>query len=232
MSPQSEILKQSARRLEYASFGQQRQRVEVLVDRLVVTDDTVEIRSVIPPTETAHIRFLQVANGLFRRSCVQTMGVAFRQLQKMMVRAANTLGSGPDSAPLAPAATSRALPSVGEHAWRRASCIGITLRPRRRCVALRACNSQVVPDLTCSQPRCLQWHSEVTIAVACGKHTDSNHSAASRAVMLTETAAAITCSWPARSGTGILPDIGRSHTTTPCELASGLCTRQTCLPRR
>jgi len=61
-----EILEQLARGLEHAPFEQRRELVELLVDRVVVTDDAVEIRYVIPTTETStHTRFCQLRTDYF-----------------------------------------------------------------------------------------------------------------------------------------------------------------------
>jgi hypothetical protein len=44
--------------LEHASFEQKREIIELLVDRVVVTNDDVEIRYVIPTTAASeHVRF-------------------------------------------------------------------------------------------------------------------------------------------------------------------------------
>ena len=61
-----EILEQLARGLEQATFEQRRQLVELLIDRVVVTDDAVEIRYVIPTTEAStHTRFCQLRTDYF-----------------------------------------------------------------------------------------------------------------------------------------------------------------------
>lgn len=60
------ILEQLAGGLEQASFEQRRELVELLVDRVVVTDDAVEIRYVIPTTETStRTRFCQLRTDYF-----------------------------------------------------------------------------------------------------------------------------------------------------------------------
>jgi hypothetical protein len=57
----TEILDQLSRGLEQASFEQRRELVELLIDRVVVTDDAVEIRYVIPTTDAStHTRFCQL----------------------------------------------------------------------------------------------------------------------------------------------------------------------------
>src|SRR5207245_6113289 len=62
----TEILEQLARGLEHATFAQRRQLVELLIDRVVVTDDAVEIRYVIPTTEAStHTRFCQLRSDYF-----------------------------------------------------------------------------------------------------------------------------------------------------------------------
>src|SRR6266498_343024 len=62
----TEILEQLGRGLEQASFEQRRELVELLVDRVVVTDDAVEIRYVIPTTEAStHTRFCQLRTDYF-----------------------------------------------------------------------------------------------------------------------------------------------------------------------
>src|SRR5207237_5227472 len=48
------------------TFEQRRQLVELLVDRVVVTDDAVEIRYVVPTTEAStHTRFCQLRSDYF-----------------------------------------------------------------------------------------------------------------------------------------------------------------------
>jgi site-specific DNA recombinase len=62
----TEVLEQLARGLERATFDQRRQLVELLIDRVVVTDDAVEIRYVIPTTEAStHTRFCQLRTDYF-----------------------------------------------------------------------------------------------------------------------------------------------------------------------
>ncbi len=54
--------------LHHASFEQQRQLIELLVDRVVVTDDEVEIRYVIPTTTASeHVRFCHLRADYFGR---------------------------------------------------------------------------------------------------------------------------------------------------------------------
>ena len=54
--------------LEQATFEQKRQLVELLIDRVVVTGDQVEIRYVIPTTESSeHVRFCHLRLDYFRR---------------------------------------------------------------------------------------------------------------------------------------------------------------------
>ena len=53
--------------LERASFAQRRQLVELLIDRVVVTDSAVEIRYVIPTTEAStHTRFCHLRTDYFQ----------------------------------------------------------------------------------------------------------------------------------------------------------------------
>jgi site-specific DNA recombinase len=47
----TQVLQQLRVGLDQAGFEQRRQLVELLIDRVVVTDDQVEIRSAIPTTE-------------------------------------------------------------------------------------------------------------------------------------------------------------------------------------
>jgi site-specific DNA recombinase len=62
----TEILNQLSRGLEQASFEQRRELVELLIDRVVVTDDAVEIRYVIPTTDAStHTRFCQLRTDYF-----------------------------------------------------------------------------------------------------------------------------------------------------------------------
>jgi site-specific DNA recombinase len=62
----TQILEQLTRGLEQASFEQRRELVELLIDRVVVTDDAVEIRYVIPTTEAStHTRFCQLRTDYF-----------------------------------------------------------------------------------------------------------------------------------------------------------------------
>jgi hypothetical protein len=63
----TEVLEQLARGLEQATFDQRRQLVELLIDRVVVTDDAVETRYVIPTTEAStHTRFCQLRTDYFQ----------------------------------------------------------------------------------------------------------------------------------------------------------------------
>jgi hypothetical protein len=53
--------------LDQAAFEQQRKQVELLIDRVIVTDENVEIRYVIPTSqESENTRFLSFAERLFR----------------------------------------------------------------------------------------------------------------------------------------------------------------------
>src|SRR5207302_6341632 len=62
----TQILEQLSRGLEQASFEQRRELVELLIDRVVVTDDAAEIRYVIPTTEAStHTRFCQLRTDYF-----------------------------------------------------------------------------------------------------------------------------------------------------------------------
>jgi site-specific DNA recombinase len=62
----TEILEQLSRGLEQATFEQRRQLVELLIDRVVVTDDAVEIRYVIPTSDAStHTRFCQLRSDYF-----------------------------------------------------------------------------------------------------------------------------------------------------------------------
>jgi len=62
----TEILDQLSRGLEQASFEQRRELVELLIDRVVVTDDAVEIQYVIPTTDAStHTRFCQLRTDYF-----------------------------------------------------------------------------------------------------------------------------------------------------------------------
>jgi site-specific DNA recombinase len=55
------------RGLATATFAQQRQLVELLIDRVIVTDDDVEIRYVIPTTpRSEHVRFCHLRTDYFR----------------------------------------------------------------------------------------------------------------------------------------------------------------------
>jgi len=57
----TQILEQLSCGLGQASFEQRRELVELLIDRVVVTDDAVEIRYVVPTTEAStHTRFCQL----------------------------------------------------------------------------------------------------------------------------------------------------------------------------
>ena len=62
----TELLEQLSRGLEQATFEQRRQLIELLIDRVVVTDDTVEIRYVIPTTDAStRTRFCQLRTDYF-----------------------------------------------------------------------------------------------------------------------------------------------------------------------
>jgi site-specific DNA recombinase len=62
----TEILEQLSHGLEQASFEQRRELVELLIDRVVVTDDAVEIRYVIPTTNAStQTRFCQLRTDYF-----------------------------------------------------------------------------------------------------------------------------------------------------------------------
>jgi len=62
----TEILKHLSRGLEEATFEQRRQLVELLIDRVVVTDDAVEIRYVIPTSDAStHTGFCQLRSDYF-----------------------------------------------------------------------------------------------------------------------------------------------------------------------
>jgi site-specific DNA recombinase len=62
----TQILEQLSRGLGQASFEQRRELVELLIDRVVVSDDAVEIRYVIPTTEAStHTRFCQLRTDYF-----------------------------------------------------------------------------------------------------------------------------------------------------------------------
>src|SRR6266487_2978426 len=62
----TQILEQLSRGLEQDSFEQRRELIELLIDRVVVTDDAVEIRYVIPTTEASrHTRFCQLRTDYF-----------------------------------------------------------------------------------------------------------------------------------------------------------------------
>jgi site-specific DNA recombinase len=62
----TEVLEQLARGLAQATFEQRRQLVELLIDRVVVSDDAVEIRYVVPTTETStQTRFCQLRTDYF-----------------------------------------------------------------------------------------------------------------------------------------------------------------------
>jgi site-specific DNA recombinase len=61
-----EICERLRRGLDHATFAQRRQLVELLIDRVVVTDGTVEIRYVIPTTEAStHTRFCHLRTDYF-----------------------------------------------------------------------------------------------------------------------------------------------------------------------
>lgn len=52
--------------LENASFEQKRQLIELLIDRVIVTDTEVEIRYVIPTSpESEHVRFCHLRTDYF-----------------------------------------------------------------------------------------------------------------------------------------------------------------------
>ena len=52
--------------LDYATFAQKRQLIELLIDRVVVTNGAVEIRSVIPTTPASeHVRFCHLRTDYF-----------------------------------------------------------------------------------------------------------------------------------------------------------------------
>ena len=54
--------------LAEATFEQKRQLVELLIDRVVVTDDDVEIRYVVPTTPASeHVRFCHLRTDYFDR---------------------------------------------------------------------------------------------------------------------------------------------------------------------
>jgi site-specific DNA recombinase len=62
----TEILEQLSHGLGQASFEQRRELVELLIDRVVVTDDAVEIRYVIPTTDAStQARFCQLRTDYF-----------------------------------------------------------------------------------------------------------------------------------------------------------------------
>src|SRR6266568_3945755 len=64
----AQILEQLSRGLGQASFEQRRELVELLIDRVVVTDDAVEIRYVIPTTEAStRTRFCQLRTDYFNQ---------------------------------------------------------------------------------------------------------------------------------------------------------------------
>jgi site-specific DNA recombinase len=66
----TEVLERLARSLQQATFEQRRQLVELLIDRVVVTDDAVEIRYVIPTTDAStHTRFCQLRTDYFLFAC-------------------------------------------------------------------------------------------------------------------------------------------------------------------
>jgi site-specific DNA recombinase len=66
----TQVLEQLRAGLDQASFEQRRQLVELLIDRVVVTDGRVEIRYVIPTTDhSTKIRFV---------TCVQTISTRLR----------------------------------------------------------------------------------------------------------------------------------------------------------
>ncbi len=57
--------------LEHATLEQQRQLIERFVDRVVVTNDDVEIRYVIPTTSTSeYVRFCHVRANYFQREAM------------------------------------------------------------------------------------------------------------------------------------------------------------------
>ncbi len=61
--------------LAHATFEQQRQLIELLVDRVVVTNDDVEIRYVIPTTTASeHVRFCHLRADYFGRVTVPLVG--------------------------------------------------------------------------------------------------------------------------------------------------------------
>jgi site-specific DNA recombinase len=66
----TQVLQQLRVGLDQAGFEQRRQLVELLIDRVVVTDDQVEIRYAIPTTEPRPRR------GLV--TCVQTISITSR----------------------------------------------------------------------------------------------------------------------------------------------------------
>ena len=62
----TQLLEQLSRGLEQATFEQRRQLVELLVDRVVVTDDAAEIRYAIPTSDAStHTRCCQLRSDYF-----------------------------------------------------------------------------------------------------------------------------------------------------------------------
>ena len=65
--------------LESATFEQKRQLVELLIDRVIVTDDQVEIRYVIPTSSASeHVRFCHLRSDYF--DAPDMIGVGCRQI--------------------------------------------------------------------------------------------------------------------------------------------------------
>src|SRR5919201_3179775 len=81
--PMTQVLEQLRAGLSQAGFEQRRQLVELLVDRVVVTDGQVEIRYVIPTTDTStHTRFCHLRTDYF---CAGALTVAQLQPSEVAV---------------------------------------------------------------------------------------------------------------------------------------------------
>jgi hypothetical protein len=86
----TEVLEQLARGLEQATFEQRRELVELLIDRVVVTDDAVEIRYVIPTTEAStHTRFCQLRSDYFNALADALAGRIARMPSRSMINGAS-----------------------------------------------------------------------------------------------------------------------------------------------
>ncbi|MDQ6673532.1 MAG: recombinase family protein [Chloroflexota bacterium] len=83
-------LEHLSRGLEQASFEQRRELVELLIDRVVATDDAVEIRYVIPTSEAStHTRFCQLRTDYFNPFAYLLAGAIARSARRPFVDGAS-----------------------------------------------------------------------------------------------------------------------------------------------